>query len=701
MAVRTVGQKWEVYDLAAVASVVPRAGELLCVSDGVDGRVIALVGDGRQSASELLRQGGAQEAEIARVESESKARDADVAQRAMAVDSASRERDAAQGEAIGGQAEELGALAGRLPGDEQALRRFFAYASSAGASPRVDVAMESRPAFDFGARLQSLPLGPLSHLDWPLQLASSDPADVAYEVVEHEGRRAIRVGAIRDWAGVDVLLNVPGSQAAIDFRVGDRLNVRVFCEQANQMLLNADNGGWRPLAEAAVAGGHVWLNSRAFTQADIAAIAANSPPGARIRGNADNAAFVITDIEHVPLVDSAMLGQGIRSLVEEDRRLAVAVGEEADARARGDADALAQAERMVLDAQLATNTWLPSAETVADLPPAASLDPGKNYLCKVLADPDQSSSIVWQMVAGETEWAPFAPLSFAPPATEIAVGEAFTVRNRAGSTDPDLQLNQVIAAGTSVHEVLRRILDPDTLPVVSNPTLNFGSSQSTYAEIGSNSPWFLINATGIIGSTGGLMLAEVLNGNELSGIPLATREGHGTMSFSVAGRFTSAIPLRLRGTWAAGPVPVSAHGTPRPELQFQQQTILSVSTRSLTAVRRSFTGWRSDGVIPGDSAQVRGGIPTANTVIVNNGSVLTLNVSIGARALFFAYPANLRAAQRIIWVGGGNVDVASEFAETRVMVDGATPGFDAIEYRVYGLVTAAPFAAADEYRLII
>ena len=101
-----------------------------------------------------------------------------------------------------------------------------------------------------------------------------------------------------------------------------------------------------------------------------------------------------------------------------------ALGAEAEARRQGDADTLERAGQLVTDAQLATNTWLPSVQTVADLPAAPEPDAAKNYLCKVLADPDEGNNVVWQLAAGETEWAPFASITFIPPATETERGGA-------------------------------------------------------------------------------------------------------------------------------------------------------------------------------------------------------------------------------------------------------------------------------------
>jgi len=102
--------------------------------------------------------------------------------------------------------------------------------------------------------------------------------------------------------------------------------------------------------------------------------------------------------------------------------LSVKIGEEAEARKHGDADTLAEAERRVLEAQLATNTWLTSVNTVALLPAASGLDANKNYLCKVLDDPTPDNNIVWQLEAGATTWAQFGAITFLPPATATERG---------------------------------------------------------------------------------------------------------------------------------------------------------------------------------------------------------------------------------------------------------------------------------------
>ena len=162
-----------------------------------------------------------------------------------------------------------------------------------------------------------------------------------------------------------------------------------------------------------------------ITQGSLDRMAANNPAGFRIRGNAAGAVFFVTEI----LVErgarrrfSEIMQRTAWELNSHREHADGAFDAEAQARIRGDANTLAQAEQLVLEAQLATNTWLPSVETVAQLPTASGLDAGKNYLCKVLADSNQANNIIWQLVSGAASWTQFGGITFIPPATATERG---------------------------------------------------------------------------------------------------------------------------------------------------------------------------------------------------------------------------------------------------------------------------------------
>jgi len=202
--------------------------------------------------------------------------------------------------------------------DSNRLQMDLATLSNAGAMSTADKRFFERvsvsvpldsfvPRLDFVQYFQSVPLGTVTQLEWPLQMASSEPEDGSYQMVQEGTSRAIRVNAIQDWVGVDVL-----QRSGIIFNAGDRLRVSVFCEQENQILLNSDNSGWRPLQDSVpITPANTLINiTHILTQDDVVAINANTPePSFRIRGNRPNASFRITGINvERPEVQTLPLG---------------------------------------------------------------------------------------------------------------------------------------------------------------------------------------------------------------------------------------------------------------------------------------------------------------------------------------------------------------------------------------------------------
>ena len=118
------------------------------------------------------------------------------------------------------------------------------------------------------------------------------------------------------------------------------------------------------------------------------------------------------------------------------------------------ASTLERTEQMVLDAQLATNTWLPSVETLAVLQGTSAPDPGKNYLCMVLNDPNLDNNIVWRLAAGATTWERFGDMRSVPPATATERGGVRVQTGNglafgAGANVDRLQMNTAVANGAA------------------------------------------------------------------------------------------------------------------------------------------------------------------------------------------------------------------------------------------------------------
>ena len=89
---------------------------------------------------------------------------------------------------------------------------------------------------------------------------------------------------------------------------------------------------------------------------------------------------------------------------QSDNALEEAVSAETHARQQADTETLeeakAYADDQIADAVTATQTWLPSVNTITELPEIT--DTSRTYLCKA-----RQEQIVYQCVAGQTGWTPY------------------------------------------------------------------------------------------------------------------------------------------------------------------------------------------------------------------------------------------------------------------------------------------------------
>jgi hypothetical protein len=104
-----------------------------------------------------------------------------------------------------------------------------------------------------------------------------------------------------------------------------------------------------------------------------------------------------------------------------------------------DAETLSEAKNYTDRAQLATQTWLSAVRAVADLP-ITDLNQNINYLCRVIADPDQSKNGVYQCIAGwedELVWSYFGDnADFIDP---FELAEAVNEHNESESSHADIR----------------------------------------------------------------------------------------------------------------------------------------------------------------------------------------------------------------------------------------------------------------------
>lgn len=83
-----------------------------------------------------------------------------------------------------------------------------------------------------------------------------------------------------------------------------------------------------------------------------------------------------------------------------------------------------------------------------------------------------------------------------------------------------------------------------------------------------------------------------------------------------------------------------------------------------------------------------------------NENTFTIDLSVGAQRVVFAYPASLRDVNSVKDVNGLNAEIKSAFTKSIVQVDGAN-GYMAVDYKVYVKDFADPLDMANSYTVQI
>jgi len=144
--------------------------------------------------------------------------------------------------------------------------------------------------FDLASHLESLNRGETD----PDVIFAGTPlvqaGNPAFEVVEHNGRNALRVAVTAVWEGFDINRNA--------LNADDFIRVVGVAVTENQMLLNIDHAGWNPLGSwTQVLGvGEPFVFEHVLSERDVLDIETASPQAIRIRGNMGGAVFIVTDL---------------------------------------------------------------------------------------------------------------------------------------------------------------------------------------------------------------------------------------------------------------------------------------------------------------------------------------------------------------------------------------------------------------------
>ena len=145
-----------------------------------------------------------------------------------------------------------------------------------------------------------------------------------------------------------------------------------------------------------------------------------------------------------------------------------------------------------------------------------------------------------------------------------------------------------------------------------------------------------------------------------------------------------------------GAVPVTNLGNEYEEGRIQASNKTGNSL-SITGYRNTFYGTFTD-KSELNSTNIRS--LTKTNKALSNGSIVDINIPLGAVRVIIAYPSSLRDVTSIVDVKGMNADITSSFTKELVKVEGAE-GYNSIDYNVYYIDYANPNNTVNTYKVTI
>lgn len=267
--------------------------------------------------------------------------------------------------------------------------------------------------------------------------------------------------------------------------------------------------------------------------------------------------------------------------------------------------------------------------------------------------------------------------------------EEYVVNLGTGGTVGGLSTGDTIPAGTSLDDLIKKIALKRVPATYTQPAValrvSSGNNAGNY-EVGTEITTTM-TATFTKNDAGNLTRIAVNDGSadilEGTTSPLAV-SNH---TFTITEGTTS---FRAVAEYGEGAIKNDNLGDASPSGHIAAGSITS-SALSFVGKRNAFYGTGVGAEVPSiTSAFVRG--LSGKSLDPKAGTVLTINVATGQQYFVFAYPANLRDVNQVLYVEGNDPNMAANFTKTTIAVEGAN-GSTSADYKVYALSMASPAEA--------
>lgn len=261
-----------------------------------------------------------------------------------------------------------------------------------------------------------------------------------------------------------------------------------------------------------------------------------------------------------------------------------------------------------------------------------------------------------------------------------------------GVTVGNLTDGTTIEAGTSVLELLQKMLQKQIPPTYSSPTLSISGGQTV--ESGTNvKPVINPNYTK---KDGGDVTKYVLKKNGVNILDVDSLQSYTEQVDIQIGDGTSTY-FEATATYSDGPIKNDNFNKPYPTGSIKAGSVNS-NRVNYVGQRKRFWTTDSEETIPSNSDEIRAFKNSAMNP--SNGTQFDVIIPAGGRRAVFAYPATLRDVTSVKYVELGNGEVKDTFTKYIIQVAGAN-GYNPIDYKVYVYVSAVPAAGQMTYKVTI
>ena len=270
-----------------------------------------------------------------------------------------------------------------------------------------------------------------------------------------------------------------------------------------------------------------------------------------------------------------------------------------------------------------------------------------------------------------------------------------TVELGAGGSVGSLKTGDVIDAGISLDDLIKRLTVKQVPPTYTAPTASIAAAPATSAyEVGTRAS---VKFTGTFNQkdAGALTSLDIIKSDVAEPVfTSAASPAVTTYEFDVP---ESTVSFTAKATFAEGAIKKDNLGADYADGHIVAGSVSS-SKFSVTGKRCVFYG-AGAGVAPAfDSAAVRA--LSGKALGPAAGTKFTISVAVGQQYVAFAYPSNLRDVNQVKYVEANDPNMAANFTKSEVTVEGAN-SFTAAGYKVYVLQMATPAEAGMTFEVTI